>query len=102
MNSYIEKKLLKQTSKKYTILDSVESLLTCPCCDYKTIQEKGSYEICPVCKWENDGNDDINVYSSCNRLTLKEGISNFKKYGACDERSIKYVILNPSEKYPKN
>ena len=28
---------------------------TCPCCGYKVfLEEPGSYEICPVCKWEDD------------------------------------------------
>ena len=29
---------------------------TCPCCGYKTFNEKpnGTYEICEVCFWEDD------------------------------------------------
>ncbi len=28
---------------------------TCPCCGYKVFKEPpGSYDICPVCKWEDD------------------------------------------------
>ena len=31
---------------------------TCPCCGYPTLRERGSYEICPYCDWEDDGQDD--------------------------------------------
>ncbi|MBW4450056.1 MAG: hypothetical protein KME38_25295 [Spirirestis rafaelensis WJT71-NPBG6] len=30
----------------------------CPCCSYKTLLERGGYEICPVCFWEDDGQDE--------------------------------------------
>lgn len=30
-------------------------LYTCPCCGYKVFSEPpGSYQICPVCNWEDD------------------------------------------------
>jgi hypothetical protein len=31
---------------------------TCPCCGYPTIAERGIYEICSLCAWEDDGQDD--------------------------------------------
>ncbi|PSH21606.1 hypothetical protein B7R74_09955 [Yersinia pseudotuberculosis] len=27
---------------------------SCPCCGSKTIDNLGDYEICPICKWEDD------------------------------------------------
>jgi hypothetical protein len=30
----------------------------CPCCGYRTLSERGGYEICSVCFWEDDGQDD--------------------------------------------
>lgn len=27
---------------------------SCPCCGQYEFSEKGSYEICPVCNWEDD------------------------------------------------
>lgn len=27
----------------------------CPCCGYKTLPERGGYDLCPVCWWEDDG-----------------------------------------------
>lgn len=30
---------------------------TCPCCGHRTLDERGGYEICPQCGWEDDGQD---------------------------------------------
>ncbi|MGR9272681.1 CPCC family cysteine-rich protein (plasmid) [Rhizobium leguminosarum] len=29
----------------------------CPCCHFRTLHERGGNEICPVCFWEDDGQD---------------------------------------------
>lgn len=31
---------------------------TCPCCGHLTLPERGSYDLCPECDWEDDGQDD--------------------------------------------
>jgi hypothetical protein len=31
---------------------------TCPCCGHATLSERGGYEICRECRWEDDGQDD--------------------------------------------
>ncbi len=31
---------------------------TCPCCGYPTLTERAGYEICGICFWEDDGQDD--------------------------------------------
>jgi hypothetical protein len=52
---------------------NTNELIPCPCCHYKTISDKGNYEICPVCFWEDDGrNSDDLRYSSVNHMTLNE------------------------------
>lgn len=33
-------------------------LFTCPCCGYPTLDERGGYDICCLCNWEDDGQDD--------------------------------------------
>jgi hypothetical protein len=30
----------------------------CPCCGFVTLGERSAFEICPVCFWEDDGQDD--------------------------------------------
>ena len=32
---------------------------TCPCCGYPTLAERDSYDICELCHWEDDGQDDV-------------------------------------------
>lgn len=33
-------------------------LFTCPGCGYPTLKEKEAYEVCKVCAWEDDGQND--------------------------------------------
>jgi len=33
-------------------------LFTCPSCSYPTLGERGGYEICSICDWEDDNQDD--------------------------------------------
>ncbi len=67
----------------------------CPCCGYFTFEEKSgrTYEICPVCFWEDDlrDYDDTEKYSESNRLTIGEARDNYEKFGACREADIPYV-----------
>ena len=32
--------------------------VTCPCCGYPTIPERAGFDICSLCAWEDDGQDD--------------------------------------------
>jgi len=46
--------------KNYLLENSIE-LETCPSCGYPTLLERGGYEICSVCSWEDDNQDDQNA-----------------------------------------
>ena len=67
----------------------------CPCCRFLTLPERGGYEICPVCFWEDDGQDDHDadrVRGGPNgQLSLTQARLNFAEYGACDERCRAFV-----------
>jgi len=67
----------------------------CLCCDYLTRGEppNGSYEICPVCFWEDDPvqSEDHAYSGGANTLSLNESRENFKKYGATEKRFIQSV-----------
>lgn len=72
----------------------------CPCCGYPTLEERRGWEICCLCDWEDDGQDDPHadeVWGGPNAdYALMEARNNFKKnytmYG--DKRN----ILRQSEK----
>ncbi|WP_079038128.1 CPCC family cysteine-rich protein [Streptomyces sp. NBRC 110028] len=57
-----------------------------------TAAPAADYESCPVCFWEDDGQDDHDadeVRGGPNRgLSLTEARPNFHAMGACDERCI--------------
>jgi hypothetical protein len=40
------------------VVDSGDGPYICPCCGYRTLLERGAYDICQVCFWEDDGQDD--------------------------------------------
>lgn len=56
----------------------------CPCCGYPTLEERQGWEICCLCNWEDDGQDDPHadqVWGGPNQdYSLTEARENFKKY----------------------
>ena len=73
----------------------------CPCCDYISLPERGSYLICPVCFWEDDGQDvdELDLGSGPNHgITLREGRQNFKAFGSCELAMKKYVVTESERK----
>ena len=63
---------------------------SCPCCGFKTLDERGGFDLCPVCYWEDDGQDDQDadrVRGGPNAdLSLTQARHNFREFGACDLR----------------
>lgn len=55
-----------------------------PCCGYPTLEERRVWEICELCNWEDDGQDDTHadeVWGGPNRdYSLTKARENFKKY----------------------
>lgn len=69
--------------------------LRCPCCGYRSLLERAGDEICPVCFWEDDGQDDGDadiVRGGPNGdLSLSQARTNFKTFGACSAESLPHV-----------
>jgi hypothetical protein len=66
----------------------------CPCCGYLVFDSApGSYDICPICYWE----DDIwqlrfpHEAGGANTVSLVEGQANFVAYGACEDHVREYT-----------
>jgi hypothetical protein len=67
----------------------------CPCCGNLTLDERGRDDICQVCFWEDDGQDDHDVDEVRGgpnyELSLSEARSNFRRIGAASERVLTFV-----------
>jgi hypothetical protein len=57
---------------------------TCPCCGYPTLYERRGHEICRLCQWQDDGQDDPcadEVYGAPNYdYSLTEARQNFDRF----------------------
>ncbi len=81
--------------------DNSLHLYTCPGCGYPTLTERGGYEICDVCNWEDDNQDDNDadqVWGGPNgTLSLTENRINIGKVLIANSDSLKTAInLDPS------
>ncbi|WP_432871374.1 CPCC family cysteine-rich protein [Microbispora rosea] len=77
----------------------------CPCCGYLTLDSRGWYQICPVCRWEDDGQDDhdaddIRRGGPNYGLSLTQARLNFQQIGAYRERAIPHVRPPEREEFP--
>lgn len=66
----------------------------CPCCGYQIFSKApGSYDICPICFWE----DDISqlrfptMAGGANKFSLRDAQRNFESYGASDHDSLLHI-----------
>jgi hypothetical protein len=83
-------------------MDGMKNKISCPCCGYKTISDRGGFEICPICFWEDDGQDDADadkVRGGPNgMLSLTRARQNFRRCGAPDKKYVGNVRRpNPEE-----
>jgi len=74
---------------------AVEVRYRCPCCGYKTLETAGALALCPVCWWEDDGQEDedaAEVRLTVNgALSLSEARSHYAHCGAAHPRFLPYV-----------
>ncbi len=67
----------------------------CPCCGYLTLDQpaSGTYDICPVCFWEDDAvqNEDPDFDGGANKPSLNQARANFARFGAVEQRLTQHV-----------
>lgn len=83
------------------VVGSAEAMLPCLCCGYKTLRSRGSYDICKVCFWEDDGQTLLDKMSGPNHMTLREAKANFDRYGAVDEQARSFVLSDGRDRYQR-
>jgi hypothetical protein len=70
-----------------SVVNECVSDFHCPCCNYPTLPERGTYHICPLCFWEDDGQDEPyaeEVWGGPNGdYSLTEARNNFARYLTC-------------------
>jgi len=74
---------------------TVETRFRCPCCGYRTLETPGALALCPVCWWEDDGQEDedaAEVRLTVNgQLSLNQAREHFALCGASHPRYLSYV-----------
>ena len=79
-NQYLQRELARR-GIHVTVEGAQELLIHCVCCGYATIHNRGNYEVCPVCNWEDDGVLEVGRYSMPNHSTLGDGREAFRVNG---------------------
>ena len=73
----------------------LETRYRCQCCGLKTLKAPGALALCPVCWWEDDGQEDADaseVRLTVNGdLSLSEARAFYAQCGAAHPRFLPYV-----------
>jgi hypothetical protein len=73
----------------------MDTLYRCPCCGCRTLPTPESMQLCPVCWWEDDGQEDgdaAEVRLTVNgALSLAQARDHYQACGAAHPRFMTYV-----------
>ncbi|HEY2860989.1 MAG TPA: CPCC family cysteine-rich protein [Terracidiphilus sp.] len=73
----------------------MDTQFRCPCCGFRTLPAPESMQLCPVCWWEDDGQEDGDAEEV--RLTVNGALSlchartHYQACGASHPRFLPYV-----------
>lgn len=103
-NSYLIEKLRDFDENVDFIEGTPATFQACPCCGRRTLGSRGEYDICPVCWWEDDGQDNEQAceeYGGPNSgVSLSRARLNFLSYGIYDpKRKDLFAKKDPESKY---
>jgi hypothetical protein len=80
------------------------SPFACPCCASLTLPTRGAHELCPVCFWEDDGQDehdaDLVRGGPNGTLSLTRARANYAAFRACDRTFLDMVRPPTAEEQP--
>ncbi len=80
-------------------------MFPCLCCGYATLSSEppGTFEICPVCFWEDDHVQAANpkLAGGANEPSLEEARRNFQTFGASSREFIMRVRRPRPEEMPE-
>src|SRR5580658_9391899 len=83
------------TRHRQSCVVTADNRFRCPCCGYKTLKAPAALGLCPVCWWEDDGQDDEDaeeVRLTVNgNLSLRDARLHYSDCGASDPRFLAYV-----------
>lgn len=84
----------------------------CKCCGNYTIKDEpldpniypGTFEICPVCFWEDDSLQFLksNMEGGANRVSLNQAQKNYLEFGASERRFLSFVRPPRKDELPEN
>ncbi|GCE08215.1 hypothetical protein KDAU_55440 [Dictyobacter aurantiacus] len=67
----------------------------CPCCGYRTLNDRCEYELCAVCGWQDDGQDNWDATTnrplSPNHMSLALARENYQRFGAIRKSALDSV-----------
>lgn len=75
-------------------------LYACPCCGYATLNEVAGFEICRLCRWEDDGQDDPQAdeaWGGPNAGSLSEARANYLVFLESDANAPNLQRPQPSD-----
>jgi len=77
------------------LLESSQVRFRCPCCGCRTLEAPGVLALCPVCWWEDDGQEDSDAFevrmTVNGELSLNEARQHYAHCGAAHPRFMPYV-----------
>ena len=76
-------------------VETAEARYRCLCCGFKTIETPDTLALCPVCWWEDDGQEDADAgdvrHTVNGSLSLNDAREHYSRCGAAHPRFLPYV-----------
>jgi hypothetical protein len=103
-NSFLKGELAKRGVQVSEIEGMPKQYYACPCCGRKSLEERATFDVCRVCWWEDDGQDNKDAHESYGGpnygISLSQARYNYLTEGIYDPSREDLISLSePPEKY---